>query len=50
MSDVKDTKHSPVKLIKMDFEEGLKKLKSHSLKNPFLNDFISCLDFAPKLK
>ena len=50
MSNVKDTTDSPVKLIKMEIEERLRKLKSHSLKNPFLNDFISCLDFAPKLK
>ena len=50
MSDVKDIIESPMRLRKMVIDEGLRKLKSHSLKNPYLNDFTSYLDFAPKLK
>ena len=50
MNNVKDTMDSQFNLRKMDFEEGLRKLKSHSLKNPFLKDFTSFLDFAPLIK
>ncbi len=50
MSEIKDIEENPMRLSISILEESLKKLRSHSTKNPFLNELEYCLDFVPKLK